>query len=147
MEPSPKFYGMGLWLGILSPNDIQSWVNTEITNSSNPSDIFIELAYSSNKGVKDIYSLVSSIDDPSEDYRVLRNLLGFIKDSDLDNLEFCRKLARGLYDIWSQNNYESPDDLKLIGFLDDEYSLAAQGINGTLDGWHIAIKEFVHGFR
>ncbi len=147
MESSPKFYAMGLWLGVLNSDNVQAWVNAEIASSSDPAEIFIELAYSGNKGVKDIYSLISSIKDSSEDYDVLRRLLGIIKNSDLENLEFCRGLARGLYDIWSQNNYESPEDLNLIGFLDDEYSLASQGTYVTMEDWHNNIQEFVHGFR
>jgi len=147
MESSAKYYAMGLRLGVLDANDIQSWVDAEISQSDEPPEVFIKLAYSTKDNVQDIYSIISAIEDSADQFDVLRKLLGQVKDVDIENLEFCRQLAEKFYSIWVENDYETPEDLKLIGFLDDDYILASQGTYGTLEGWHNEFKNFVRSFR
>ena len=137
---------MGLRLGILDVNDIQSWVNAEIAKTETPSDELIELAYSNNDSIQNIYSMLSGMENESKDYEVIRQLLSQVKEEQLANIEFCRRLAECLYSVWVDNDYEAPDDLNLIGFLDDEYSLASQGMYGTLEEWHSEFKSFVNQF-
>ncbi len=100
MEASAKYYMMGLELGILSLKDIQTWVDSNITNSENPPAIFIDLAFATKKDVKDTFSLLSRITDHSDPYGVLRKLLGIVKDEDLEDIEYCRQLAKRLYGVW-----------------------------------------------
>ena len=147
METSPKFYALGLRLGILGENDVQSWVNREIETCDAPSEIIMELAFSPKSGIQNAYSLLSSIPDESDQFEVLRKLLSAVSDADLENLEFCGALAEKLYSIWVEADYRAPEDLNLIGFFDDEYSLAQQGLYGSLDEWHEEFKRFLRGFR
>lgn len=147
MESSSKYYAMGLRLGILSAEDIQLWVNSEIAKTPNPSEAFIQLAFSTSASTQDIYSILSSLNDSSDDFDVLRRLLSRINEKDLEDINFCHRLAECLYGIWVDNDYLAPEDLNLIGFLDDEYDLASQGIYGTLERWHNDFKSFVQKFR
>lgn len=137
---------MGLRLGILDVNDVESWVNSEIAKTEIPSDELVELAYSSNESIQNIYSMLSGMENESKDYEVIRDLLSQVKEEQLANIEFCRRLAECLYGVWVDNDYGAPEDLNLIGFFDDEYSLAIQGMYGTLEGWHSEFKNFVRKF-
>ena len=138
---------MGLRLGILDVNDVQSWVNAEIAKTQTPSDVLIDLAYSGSESIQNIYSMLSGMEDGSNIYEVLRGLLSEVKEDQLISVEFCRRLAECLYGVWVDNDYKAPEDLNLIGFLDDEYSLASQGIYGTLEEWHSEFKSFIHSFN
>ena len=137
---------MGLRLGILDVNDVESWVNAEIAKTEAPSDELVELAYSRNESIQNIYSMLSGMENESKDYEVIRHLLSQVKEEQLLNIEFCRRLAKCLYGVWVDNDYEAPEDLNLIGFLDDEYSLASQGMYGTLEDWHSEFKNFIYKF-
>jgi hypothetical protein len=44
-------------------------------------------------------------------------------------------------------DYEAPDDLTEIGFLDDAYSLADNGTYGTMDEWHNDFKKLISTFK
>jgi hypothetical protein len=147
MERTAKYYAMGLRLGILGKKDIQSWVDTEIRKSDVPSNDFIELAYSANESIQNLYSMLCSIKDESDTYVVLRALLSEVKEEQLASIEFCRRLAECLYRVWVDNDYQAPGDLSLIGFFDDEYALASQEIYGSLEKWHNEFKGFVESFK
>ena len=146
MEQSAGYLAMGLRLGILDSNDVEAWVNAEIAKAETPSDELIELASSGNESIQNIYSMLSGMEEESNDYDVIRHLLSQVKEAQLANIEFCRRLAECLYGVWVDKNYEAPEDLSLIGFLDDEYSLASQGMYGTLEEWHSEFKSFVNQF-
>ena len=147
MERTAKYYAMGLRLGILGKRDIQSWVDSEIRKTDAPSNDFIALAYSANESIQNLYSMLCSIEDESDAYVVVRALLGEVKEEQLANIEFCRRLAECLYYVWVDNDYQAPDDLNSIGFFDDEYALASQGIYGSLEKWHNEFNVFVESFK
>lgn len=143
---SPKYFSIGLRLGICESKEVQAWVNEEIEKAENPPEQLIELAYIKESDVYGLYSALDNMPDTSETYDVVRKLLGNIKPEKLNSIEFCRRLAECLYSLWVENDYTSPEDLNAIGFFDDEYALAAQGTYGTLEEWHNDLKSFVSSF-
>lgn len=146
MERTPKYFALGLRLGILTPADVQQWVNEQIEKGIQSSEL-IELAYTKESDVQDTYSILSGMPDSSDTYEVLRYLLGCVRLEDLESVGFCRQLAAHLFNLWVENDYRAPKDLEVIGFFDDEYALAAEGIYGTLREWHEDFKAFVSSFR
>ena len=144
---TPKYLSLGLKLGICGPQDVQEWVNIEIEKTEIPSKQLIDLAYTKDSDAMSLYSLLQDIPDSSDTFENLRSLLSNITDENLKSISYCHRLAECLYNIWVENDYEAPDDLSLIGSLDDGYALAKQGIAGTIEGWHEDFRNFVTSFR
>ena len=147
MQESPKYYALGLKLGLLGESEIQDWVNEQIRMSETPADNILDLAYSSNSDVKEIYSQLTAMPDDRTDFDVLRSLLPLVQDSQLNDLDFCRQLANNLYVVFGDNDYKCPKDFNEIGFLDDSFCLAIQKTYGTLEDAQKALVEFVKSFR
>lgn len=147
MKASSKYFAIGLRLGICESSDVQKWVDEEINKSNIPSEQLIDLAFMKETDIMDVYSVLTSIPDLSDEYEILRCLLGTVKPEKLNSLHFCRRLAECLYYLWVENDYQAPEDLNPIGFFDDEYALAAEGTYGTLEKWHDNFKEFISSFK
>lgn len=146
MNKTPKYYALGLRLGITSTDEVQNWVNREISEKENPSDQLIELAYIKKDNIHELYHALLEIKDDTDTYQIIKQLLTEINNKKLESIEFCRDLARNLYSIWVENDYKAPDELKEIGFFDDEFDLAAIGSYGTLGEVHEDFKRFVNSF-
>ena len=147
IEFLPKYQALGLKLGILVSKDIQAWVDARILDSEFPSDQLIDLAYSQDNNRFDLYSALLQINDNGDKYEIVRTLLSKVTDSDLDQIKYCRMLAKSLEHFSIDCDYDVPDDLNPIYGFDDEYSLAEQGIYSSLKVWHKDFKEFIKGFR
>ncbi len=147
MTASLRFYALGLRLGIVDISEVQSWVNSVISKTDNPTDEILDLAYASSKILKDVYSLLTRIPDDTDHFELLRILLGRVSDDDLEDIGFCRHLAKKLYDLWAESDYSAPEDLQSMGLFDDEYILAEQENYGILEEWHVNFHHFVKEFR
>ncbi len=147
MRESPKYFALGLKLGLLDSNQVQNWVTEQIRSSDSPSDMILDLAYLNNTNVKETYSKLLAIPDDRDDFDVLRCLLSNVQDTQLKDLDFCKQLAKNLYAIYAQNEYKCPNDFNEIGFLDDAFCLAIQKTYGTLEDAHKSLIEFVDSFR
>ena len=147
MRESPKYFALGLKLGLLDGNQVQNWVIEQIRTNDSPSDMFLDLAYLDDSDVKEMYSKLLAMPDDRDDFNVLRGLLSIVQDTQLNNLDFCKQLAEGLYAVYVENNYECPSDFNEIGFLDDAFCLAMQNTYGSLEDAHRDLIEFVHSFR
>lgn len=147
MEKTPKYFAIGLRLGIIDPIEVQDWVNKELFREESPSDQLLELAYTKSDQVHELYHTLLEMKDDSNTYEIVRKLLGTIKEEKVESLNFCRDLARNLYGIWVDNDYKSPDDLSEIGFFDDAFDLADIGSYGTLDEVHSDFRRFVASFK
>ena len=147
MEVSPKYFVIGLTLGILNAQDVQDWVNEKIAKESNPSEELIEMAFTKNDDVYGLISILSLLPDSNNEYEIVRHLLSKVTGVNLGNIEYCRRLSECLYNFWVQMDYEAPDDLAEIGFFDDGYSLADNGTYGTMDEWHNDFKKFISTFK
>jgi len=146
MDTSAKYHKMGLLLGILRPSEVQIWVDEQISKEGAPSEILIELAFVGNN-INELISLLSQIETDTDDYVVVKQLLAEIKDEDILDIKFCRRLADSLFNLYVQNDYEAPEELAEIAFFDDSYELADKGLYGSIDSWHSEFKSFVGSFK
>ena len=147
IELLPKYQALGLKLGLLIPRDIQTWVDARILESERPDDQLIDLAFSKDQKGYDLYSALLKIGNSGDKYEIVRSLLSKITDHDLNNLRFCRDLAKSLEHFAIDCDYDIPEDLNAIYGFDDEYSLAEQGVYSSLKQWHTDFNEFVSSFR
>ena len=147
MDKSAKYFIIGLKLGLLKSNDVQSWVDEQIDASDEPDEALLDLAFIDNNNVKELVSKLSYIVDDRDDFEVIRILMAGIEEDRLSDVSFCSRLATDLYGFYVQHDYEVPDDFNEIGFFDDGYDLAKSGTYGTLDSWHNDFKNFAISFR
>jgi hypothetical protein len=146
IEQLPKYQALGLKLGLLRPDDIQSWVNARILESEEPDDQLLDLAFSKDQKGYDLYSVLIKIGNSGNKYEIVRLLLSKVSDHDLNNLSYCSDLAKSLEHFAIDCDYDVPEDLNPIYGFDDEYNLAKQGVYSSLKQWHKDFKEFVSGF-
>ena len=144
---TPKYLALGLRLGLCEPSDVQKWVNTEIEKQGIATGLFLELAFLKDSQVVDMYSILEKFDDSSDIFEVLRKLFEDVDISILEDIKFCKRLAECLEGIWIDNNYESPEEFAEIGFFDDGYFLASDGIGETPEQWHSSFIDFIKKFK
>ena len=134
---------MGFRLGVYTIDKVVEWVTSEIGKADEPSNELLDLSLATTKGVHDTYSALYELNDSPENDIVLIDTLSEIHISDLNNIKFCRDLAQKLYTYYVDQNYEVNSQLSEIGFFDDGYDLAMQGITETVEEWHERFKEFI----
>ena len=143
MEISSLKLRMGFRLGIYTIDKVVEWVTSEIGKADEPSNELLDLSLATTKGVHDTYSALYKLNNSPENDIVLIEILSEIRISDLNNIKFCRDLAQKLYTYYVDQNYEVNSQLSEIGFFDDGYDLAMQGIAETVEEWHESFKEFI----
>lgn len=84
---SPKYFAVGLELGLVDGAQVQNWVNEQIRSTESPPDDILDLAYIDSSDVNKLYSKLLSIPDARDQYDVLRDLLANVTDSQLQDLE------------------------------------------------------------
>lgn len=147
MDISSKQIRIGYRLGVYDYDDVQCWVDSQILQAVEPSQELLDLSFTKRKERHELYSLLCAIPDSSEDDESLIDALGNLKDSELNDLKFCRGLAERLYAYYVDKNYEVDEKLNEIGFFDDAYDLALQGIGDTVESWHARFREFIYELR
>lgn len=143
MEISSLKLRMGFRLGIYNLDEIVEWVTLEIGKANEPSDELLDLSLATTKGMHDTYSALYKLNNSPENDLTLIEVLSEIHKNDLNSITFCRDLAKKLYTYYVDQNYEVNSKLDEIGFLDDGYDLALQGITETIEEWHERFKEFI----
>jgi len=143
MIESANYYKIALNLGLLKTTDVQSWVNDQILAGVEPADKFIEIAYLKESNLLDTIHMLSEIDDNTDNFQIVRCLLNKIKIDQLQDIEFCIKLSKCLYNFVVEHDFDVPEDLYDMMFFDEEYELAIDGVYGTLETWHKEFLEFI----
>jgi len=147
MDISAKHLRIGFRLGIYDYDDVQRWVDSIILKSNEPCEEIIELSFSKREAIHEVYSLLSSLPNTDEDDETLMKVLGDIKDEYLNDIRYCRDLSKSLYSYYIDSDYDVDEKLVDIGYFDDAYDLAVQGIGDTVESWHLRFQEFVNEFR
>jgi len=147
MDISIKQIRIGYRLGVYDYDDVQSWVNLQVCQREELNNELLDLSFTKRNDNHEIYSLLCTIPDCSEDDESLICALGDLKDAELNDLKFCRKLAERLYAYYVDKDYEVDEKLNEISFFDDAYDLALQGIGDTVESWHARFREFIYELR
>ena len=147
MRKSPKYYSLGLRLGLLVPSQVQDWVTEEIHASECPASQILDLAYLGSTDPKEMVSILTSMSDSADDFDVLRNLLSDLDLNRLGDIHFCGRLAGKLYEIYCGADYTCPKDLGRIADFDAEFDLAFEGTGGDPSEVHEDFKGFIRSFQ
>ena len=147
MPESPRYFALGLELGLIEPIQVQQWVDNLIREAESPPNDIIDLAYLGVDNVKELYQLLRKMPDDTSDYEVLRNLFSNLENFPFEDTEACAKLAKNLYFVWCQNDWKCPNDFDYIIHLDDAFDLAFSGTYGSVEDAKQELKEFVCSFK
>ena len=147
MEISTKQLRIGFRLGVYDFDKVQSWVDVKIKEAPEPSTELLDLSFAKKSDKHEMYSLLSALPNSEENDESLIAVLCEIKETDLNNINYCRDIAQRLYAYYVDRDYEVDERLNEIGFFDDGYDLAVQGIGDTVDTWHTRFKGFISDVR
>lgn len=137
-----------LELRVLEVSDIVQWADDQIAAQENPPYELIELALMSDSNRYDTASQLLRVGTPSlSRAQVLPYVLSKAHGQLLEDPDFGKVLAEGLYQSWFRSNCDFPDALSLCGYFDDAYSLAESGVIGTVDQINRELLEFTAQFQ
>lgn len=138
----------GIELGIFSVSDAAQWADDQIATQEDPAYELIELSLMSESNRYEIADQLVRVGAPSlKPAEVLPCLLAKAHKRLLNEPDFGRILAEGLYRSWSASIYDFPEILSPCGYFDDAYSLAENGVYGTTDQITRELLEFTSRFQ
>jgi len=140
------YYREALRLGAVSVEDVVSWSDSVIAESSMPDIAFIELSSMGKAHPLDLLHVLQSMSENVSMIEVLAEVLGLAHAKLVADPRYGRALARALYDIYVECDYEVPEELRDIGWFDDAFALAEQGTYGTVDGVQQELLRFTKQF-
>jgi hypothetical protein len=147
VNESPKYFALGLKLGLIDSGQVQTWVDEQIRLSESPSEELLNLAYMRTENEKEAYSLLSSMPDDTCDFDALRNLFSNLENFPFENINACANLAKNLYHILCEHDYKCPDDFSSVHHLDDAFFVALNDTRGNSCEVQNEFKEFIGSFK
>lgn len=121
---------LGLTTGCFSVTDVVSWTDKLIVEQETPAYELLDLSLMSNSNRYDVAKLLERLANSVDTFDALRILLGFVYHKLLIDPQKGEAFARGLYEIAAENDYDLPNEFRYFHGLDDDYSLAKQGLAG-----------------
>lgn len=138
---------VGLRLGLLGVEDVVNWANERIATLDHPPATLLDLSLMGNSPPIDAYGQLQSISADVPSLEVLPGVLARGVECLRANPGLGRTVARVLYELYVEANYEVPPGFGEIGRLDDAYSLAEQGTYGTTEEAFEDLLAFVSQFE
>ena len=126
---------VGLRLGLLKVEDVVTWVDGQIATLDDPPATLLDLSLMGDSSPADVHGRLQDISADVPSLEILPAVLARGIDQLRADPGLGPIVARGLYELYVEANYEVPPDLREIGRLDDAYSLAEaeQGTYGTTE--------------
>ena len=118
--------------GLISVRDVIAWADQIIASHPEYDDDIANLSLAGNKTPQDIESDLHRLAAGAEPFEAIRVVMGRMHDVLLADASRARDFTRVLEHLWVQNDFEVPEDMQFIVGIDDEFSLAEQGIYGTV---------------
>lgn len=148
VEDQIAYLQVALELQVLDVPDIVRWADDQISADECPAYELIELALMGGSNQYDIASQLLRVGTPSLNRaEVLPYVLAKAHGKLLLDRDFGKVLAQGLFLSWVHSNYDFPDHLRLCGYFEDAYSLAENGVAGTVDQINQELLEFTAQFQ
>jgi hypothetical protein len=142
------FLREALQLRVLEVSDVIQWADAQIAQTPSPPYEMIELALMNKANRFDISNQLSRVITPSlKSAEVLPFVLAKAHQRLLDNPEFGKELAEGMYQSWVKADYDFPPPLTMCGYFDDAYSLAESGTMKTTEEVNQELLEFTCQFK
>jgi hypothetical protein len=147
MEREAATLRIGLQLGLVSVQDIVRWADEQITATATPPEALLDLALMAHATRLDVLAKLRALSPRVPWLDVLPRTLGTGVHRLREDPSLGPIVARGLYQLFVEANYEVPDELSPIGRFDDGYALAKQGSYGTEEGVFQELVAFASRFE
>lgn len=123
---------LALMCGCDKSETVITWADSIIDQQSDTDHLFIEISLAAPEKAKEFISLLRKLGQEIDHYDALRCLLGrasFLAGKGVLNL---RSFANWLY-FAESSGWDLPSDLNFVYSTDDEYSLAEDGVLGSIE--------------
>ena len=149
MRDVPKeaaYFREALWLGMASVGDVVSWSDSIIEESSRPDAALVEISCMHKAHPLDVLHVLEFMSQGISTVEALPEVLGRAHAKLVADPRCGRALARGLYGVFVRCDYGVPEELRDIGWFDDAFDLAEQGVYGSVDDVQAALVRFMAQF-
>lgn len=127
------FFREAYRIGAVSLENVVSWSDSVIDRSPTPEYDFIKLSFTANAHPLDALHILESLSGDVPAIDVLPCVIGLAHQKLAEDPSYGRELAKGLYRVYVACDGKVPDELHLIGWFDDAFDLAYQGIYGSIE--------------
>jgi len=146
MEFEAAVYRLRLRLGLVDLSEIVEWADYQISHSNLVSESILAIATLAKSERNKALSLLNELSSSVSDLAVLPKVLGDSAKQIRERPGLSPNLAKEMYQISVENKYEIPNDLSLIEWFDDAYSLAISAEHGTTNEVHQRLVGFANRF-
>lgn len=123
---------LGLEAGVVDRNEIVNWADRILADYPYDDDV-ANLAMAGSASDKELMILLGNVIDRRDEIAAARHVMSRMYDVLRQHPERAHGFTRFLENFWIQQGYEVPDDMKFIWGIEDEFSLAKQGVYGTVE--------------
>lgn len=136
---------LGIESGIYEPQEAVAWADEYLWVNAYDDDV-ANVSLSGQKPKIELVSLLMKIGDFNDRVPAMRSVLGRFAFEYENDESLAKTIVAYCERFWIAQGYEVPDDMVFMAGLDDEYSLAVQGIYGTkheaLKRLHLELEPF-----
>jgi hypothetical protein len=123
---------LSLEAGLIDVKDVIAWADTVFAKVEYDDDL-ANVCMASKSSPKQMLSLLNSLIDDHEEWPAARRVMIRMYEVLLQNPRRSREFTSFLEQFWNRHNYSVPEDIGFIAGIDDEFSLAEQGVYGTVE--------------
>lgn len=128
MEYDAATLRVGLQLGLVTVTEVVNWADERLSVSTAPSEDLAELSLMTAADPRDIISRLRRMSPGISAIDALPAALARGVERIRADPSLGPVVARGLYQLYVEANYQVPPELVSMGQFEDRYSLAKQGI-------------------
>jgi hypothetical protein len=146
IKEGAELYRRGLLLGLLSVSDAITWLDVVIASEAKPDIAIIEASLSGSRGPIAVADWLKEVPGPFDERAVAGRLLGKMHGGLVDGALPPATVTRWLFQMAMDG--DAPDDQaegQMLG-LDDELSLAADGIVGSVPEIRDRLEQFLRAY-
>ena len=137
---------IGILGGYVSPEEAIAWADALIESlSPAPADL-IEVSLSGGRR-DDVASALAQVSGSFDEESLRRTLLRKMADIAFSRPQFCRQIARALYQLAVEGRAPTRADESAMFTFDDAYDLAESGAFGTIEDVDAELREYLSSWR
>ena len=123
---------MGLEAGVVEASEVISWADHTLSQYDYDDDL-ANISMASRVSSQDLIRLLDYVIDKRDEIQAMRLVMGRIYQVLKKNPERAHNFTHFLERFWIDHDYDVPKDMSFIQSVDDEFSLARQGVYGNVD--------------
>ncbi|MDH3507088.1 MAG: hypothetical protein OEQ25_08100 [Gammaproteobacteria bacterium] len=131
MHEEAEILAVGLRLGLVQQLEVIAWADKQILDQDDPSIELIDLASMREAHALDVLGKLRELSPGRPVLEVLPAVLNRFTERLREDPTLGPSVAKGLWDIAVEANYQVPEELSPIFGFDEDYWLAQSGAYGT----------------